>query len=458
MRDMRSSGILFGLSVIAIGFCLHWLIGLWTSPKLSNDYGPQYRPEPASALSRPQVSEAGSSGRPEGPDALDGLGVSVRVVPAVEVVGRVLDTRERPVAGVRLFCRNEAQVDAAPLVTGADPNGYFRFEVPAGVYQVYARAPGHCMFPVKTRTVAAGGEPVRIYMHTMVRLALRVLDRVSRSEIALPYGSTAVVLVDGQEVPVNSRVDVATEVWSDQPVDTSLSVGRQLVRVLGREIADAVREDSVVEVGMSSPGLQIEPGRIAIAEATSGAGTLTLLANALDGWRLGRLTAAYDSGDPLEAPLIATARLATGEELQYWGLENSRAVLLALRPGDAAFDVGLVSIAMQTVSLKIPDEPYPIVALTLVRGGDLSISMQNPETGRRCGFGDVEIDVERGAGQFLEFLRRNGVWCAGEPYRVGNVPVGRYRVRAADADGKVHEQDVEVTHARDAAVVFRATR
>ncbi|MCU0867669.1 MAG: carboxypeptidase-like regulatory domain-containing protein, partial [Planctomycetes bacterium] len=381
--------------MIAIGLCLPWLFGLGTSPKLGSDHGPQHRPEPAAAPPRPHVSNADSSGPRERPDALVGTSAGVRVAPAVEIVGRVLDTRERPVAGVRLFCRNEAQVDAAPLVADADPNGHFRFEVPAGVYQVYARAPGHCMLPVKTRTVAAGGEPVRIYMGTMARLTLQVLDRFSRSEIALPYESKAVVLVDGQEVPADSGVDVATEVWSDQPVDTSRSVGRQLVRVLGREIADAVREDSLVEVRMSSPGLQIEPGRITIAEATSGAGTLTLLANALDGWRLGRLTAAYDSGDPLEAPLIATARLATGEKLHYWGLENSRAALLALRPGDAALEVGLISIAMQTVSLKIPDEPYPAVVLTLVRGGDLSISMQNPETGRRCGFGDVEIDAER---------------------------------------------------------------
>jgi hypothetical protein len=457
MRDMRSSRILFGLSVIAIGLCFLWLIGLWSSPKLGGDHGSQHRPEPAAAPPRPEVAKA-DSGQREGPDAPDGTSASVRVAPAVEIVGRVLDTRDRPIAGVRLFCHHEERRDAAPLVTGADPNGHFRFEVPAGVYRVYARAPGHCMFPVQTRTVAAGGEPVRIYMHTMARLTLRVLDRVSRSEIALPYGSTAVVLVDGQEVPADPRVDLAAEVWSDPPVDTSLSVGRQLVAVLGREIANAAREHSVVEVRMSSPGLQIAPGRIALAEATSGAAKLTLLANALDGWRLGRLTAAYDSGDPLEAPLIATARLATGEELQYWGLENSRAALLALRPGDATFDVGLISIAMQTVSLKIPDEPYPTVALTLVRGGDLSISMQDPETGRRCGFGDVEIDVERGAGRFLEFLRRNGVWSAGDPYRVGNVPVGRYRVRAADAAGKIHEREVEITHARNADIVFQATR
>nr|MCU0867773.1 hypothetical protein [Planctomycetota bacterium] len=96
--------------------------------------------------------------------------------------------------------------------------------------------------------------------------------------------------------------------------------------------------------------------------------------------------------------------------------------------------------------------------LTLVRGGDLSISMQNPETGRRCGFGDVEIDAERGPGRFLEFLRRNGVWSAGEPYRVRNVPVGRYRVRASDAAGNVHEREVEITHARETAIEFRATR
>jgi hypothetical protein len=450
----RTNEIALGLSAIIAGVLIYFLIQGIDPNAPAEDYGPDYD-KSQSAQAQSVASQQGSTGSQETTDTQRTEDQGTRAAQKAAIVGRVLDTHDRPVVDVRVHCIQEDAPTATALSTTPDAKGYFRFEPPEGLYRIIARAPGHCMFPAQARRAVPGDSPVRIYMHPMILAKLRVIDRTSRTEIALPYGTEVIVKVDGVETPENPRLAVASEVWSDKVQDLGLSIGRSSIRVLGSAIK--FDDNSKVEFEVSSPGLVIDSVEVPMSSVRTADSAVTLLADAQAGWSFGSVAAAYDSGHRFDAPLIVNAKLSDDTRLQYWGLEEGRPTLLTLKPGSAVFEVGLVTCAMQEVSVTIPDEPYPTVPLPVVRGGDLKISMTDPNTGLHCAFGDVEIDVARGK-RYTEYLNRNGVWSKGSPYQVRNVPVGRYFVRAEDSAGKVHKREVEITKEQLADIVFRASR